>query len=272
MSIASQEVVSFIRAALECSLFVAPLEPGLTHDEVMEVCKRVGFQPGEVNDALPQATTQYFGGGRLQIDLDHSHLQIFSWREEPEFRNFKAFDFVYEEFNKVIKSEGAAHAKLERSVIVERAASQGIDRHDVQVSITILLLTKQLEEKNKLLSRPHGGIYSPLPSEQQRSRGASMKQPQRSRAFPLVKDVIERRSDGRLKHAEPFDAFADALTSLGYDPFRLWWKQTASELNRSDAASFPVSICVLSAALVEGALTFVVKHAKMLGLEGMALS
>ena len=97
MVIVSQELVSFIRAAMECSIFVAPLEPGLTHDEVMEVCKRAGFQSGEINDALPQVTTQYFGGGRLQADLEYfSHLQIFSWREDPEFRNFKAVDFVFE--------------------------------------------------------------------------------------------------------------------------------------------------------------------------------
>ena len=32
----------------------------------------------------------------------------------------------------------------------------------------------------------------------------------------LVKDVIERRTDGRHTHAEPLDAFAEELDRLGY--------------------------------------------------------
>jgi hypothetical protein len=77
-----------------------------------------------------------------------------------------------------------------------------------------------------------------------------------------VKDIIERRTDGRPQHAEPLDAFAEQLDRLQYGPFRLWWTQTVAELRRGDAQSSPVSVCVLAAALVEGALTFVVRHAR----------
>jgi hypothetical protein len=78
MAIASQEVVAFIRAALECSVYVAPLKPGLSYDELVEVSKRAGFQEGEVGDALPQVVRQRFGGGRFQPDPDFTHWQIFS--------------------------------------------------------------------------------------------------------------------------------------------------------------------------------------------------
>jgi len=88
----------------------------------------------------------------------------------------------------------------------------------------------------------------------------------RDRAYLIVKDVIERRADGRPKHAEPLDAFADAMDRLGYGPFRLWWTQIVTELRHSNPQSAPVSVLVLAAALVEGALTFVVKHARELGL------
>jgi hypothetical protein len=96
------------------------------------------------------------------------------------------------------------------------------------------------------------------------SRGQSYRRPARARAYPIVGDIIERRSDGRPAHAEPLDAFAEQLGALNYGAFALWWKQLVNELRRSDANTSPVSVCVLSAALVEGALTFVVQHARNL--------
>jgi hypothetical protein len=42
----------FISAAIECSLYVSPGDPGLTHSELIEVAKRAGFFEGEVNDEL----------------------------------------------------------------------------------------------------------------------------------------------------------------------------------------------------------------------------
>jgi hypothetical protein len=77
-----------------------------------------------------------------------------------------------------------------------------------------------------------------------------------------VKDVISRRTDGRPRHTEPFDVFAERLNSRGYAGFRLWWVPIVSELRRSDVQSASVSVCVLAAALVEGALTLLVKHAR----------
>lgn len=77
-----------------------------------------------------------------------------------------------------------------------------------------------------------------------------------------MRDIIGRRTDGRAKFVEPIDAFAEELGKLGYGPFRLWWTQTVAELRGSDPHSSPVSVLVLAAALVEGALTFVVKHAR----------
>jgi hypothetical protein len=93
-----------------------------------------------------------------------------------------------------------------------------------------------------------------------------MRRPNRERVYPIVKDVVARRTDGRPIHAEPFAAFADQLRFLGYGHFRMWWVQTAAELKCSSSENRPLSVCVLAAALVEGALTFVVKHARKLEL------
>ena len=47
-----QEVQQFLAAALECSVYVAPKDPGLTHAELFEAGGRVGYQEGELGDAL----------------------------------------------------------------------------------------------------------------------------------------------------------------------------------------------------------------------------
>jgi hypothetical protein len=90
--------------------------------------------------------------------------------------------------------------------------------------------------------------------------------------MPHVEDVVKRRADGRPKSSEPFAAFAEQLEKLGYAHFRLWWSQTVAELGRADQNSSPLSTLVLAAALVEGALTFVVKHARSLDLGAFASS
>jgi hypothetical protein len=61
---------------------------------------------------------------------------------------------VYEEFNRLIRSEGAGKAKFERNVVVERAVAKNIRQHDVEVAITIMLLTEQLTEKITFLPVP----------------------------------------------------------------------------------------------------------------------
>jgi hypothetical protein len=80
--------------------------------------------------------------------------------------------------------------------------------------------------------------------------------------YAAVEDVIARRTDGRPANAEPLKAFPDALGALGYGHFRRWWVQLVAELRLTNTPTAPVSALVLSAALVEGALTFVVKHAR----------
>jgi hypothetical protein len=93
--LAPQQVVQFLQAALECSIYIAPKDPGLTYDEIIEVGKRVGFQPGEIGDALQQIATQQVTvlQGQNRFYPDRSTVMtmgIFALREEPDYRNFAA--------------------------------------------------------------------------------------------------------------------------------------------------------------------------------------
>jgi hypothetical protein len=261
----NQEIIAFLKTALECSVLIDPLNPGLTFQELGEIGKRAGYLDGEINDAFPHVATAYFGKDKLLPSANDTASWVFFQREQPDYRNFTAFDFVVSELNALTRSEGAGRALIERNVLVERAVAKGIPPNDIQVAITWQVMSNQLAEKDGLLRFANNGGVRGLPSEQLNVHPRRIPKPQRERAYPIVKDVIGRRTDGRAVHAEPLDAFVVELDRLGYRPFRLWWMQTVSELRRTDSNSAPVSALVLAAALVEGGLTFIVNHARKRG-------
>ena len=267
---AQQDVVRHLQAAIEASVYIVPTAPGLTAVELYEIGKRIGFKEGEIGDALPQVITMYFGGRDRRLMLpDHLwHMAGFLvFKEDPDLRNAAAFDFVVSQLTDLVREVGAGKAQLDRTIMVERAAVAAIPRHDTQVAITLMVLSGQLIEENGVLRFKSGqGHGQPLPSTSRNQNGPRTAKTARTRVMSYVKDVIERRTDGRPQSAEPFDAFAEQLEKLGYGRFRLWWTQTVAELDRTAPASSPLSALVLAAALVEGALTFVVKHARGLGL------
>lgn len=262
----NQEIIALLKAALECSVYVSPCDPGLTLQELAEIGKRAGHLDGEIDDFLKFVGTAYFGRARMLPSDQDTRSWVFFFPEEPEYKNFHALDFVFDELNLLTRSEGAGKAMIERNVLVERAAAKAVPRHDVEVAITWLVLAKQLIEKDNVLRFAHPGVRA-LPSVQRDSisRGQAHRRPHRAKAYPFVKDLIERRTDGRPRYVEPLAAFADELEKLGYGPFRLWWMQTVSELRQTDPNSTPVAISVLAAAIVEGALTFIVKHGRESG-------
>jgi hypothetical protein len=81
-----------------------------------------------------------------------------------------------------------------------------------------------------------------------------------------VRNVIERRSDGRPVAAEPLDAFVGELEALGHGRFRTWWLQQVAELRRQDPVQNPTAAIILAASLAESALIFTVKQARAAGL------
>jgi hypothetical protein len=255
-------VAKVIQAALECSLTLAPREPGLNYDELLEIGRRLNFKDGEMHDVLRNA--QNWDEGRRRLLPEKGTYDLFVFREEPDYRNFRALDLVLSELNERMREVGGMSAQLDRDVFIEHAAARGISRLAADAAVTVLVWAGQLTDTNGVIRSTHGVAYKPLPSEQQNQPGfnRTYARPERGQTYPIVKDVVERRRDGRPKHAEPLDAFGEALDGLGYGKFRLWWTQTLRELRQCEPQATPVAVCVLAAALVEGALTFVVRYAR----------
>jgi len=263
-----EQIVTFLQAALECSFYLAPTEPGLSYEEIYDVGSRAGLQLSEIRAALPLITNQPIRGRKL---LPHSNtLKMWNFyhiHEKPEYRNFEAIDLIFSELRIGAKSDSTGNGALERSLIVERAIVRQIPANDIEAALAILIMCGQITEDHGSLSLASAGDSRPLPGDTHaRAMLASRNQPRRNepraRAYPLVAAVIRLRTAGRPIFVDPLDAFADELAKLGFGAFRLWWKQTVAELRRCDMKLSPVSMSVLAGALIEGALTFVVKHAR----------
>lgn len=268
-----QQVEAILAAALECSFYIAPETPGLTHEELFEAGARLGLLQGEMHDTLHEVADVYMGmrpNDKL-LPARRGHLtgwQYFIHDEDPEFRDIHAFDAVYSEWRNSARSYGARQVQLERSVVVERAVNAGIPRLAIQAAISILVFCETFSEDNGILKPKTPPVDITLPSEQIRKNGirTRISKPARGAAYAVVQEIIATRNNGRRLFAEPLTAFSEELNNLGYGPFRLWWIQIVSEFGQASRQTSPIMVTVLAAALVEGALTFVVRHARSLNL------
>jgi hypothetical protein len=262
-----QEVMQILQTAIEASVYVAPTDFGLTHAELIEVGNRIGLKQGEITDALRWPNAYGQAPGRRYSLPEHlwQLRAVPHHHEDPDYRKIDAFDFVIDQLNQQVAEYGAAAATLPRDVIVERARASSIPAHDVQVALTLNLLSGFLTEDAGGVRFSRGG-QRPLPSASLTMAATLPRLTRRdlARVYPVVKDVVERRIDGRPRNAEPFPAFAEALEKIGYPNFRLWWTQLTEEL-RTTAPSSPTSTVVLAAAVVEGSLTFVARYARDAG-------
>lgn len=114
--IRGQELPNFLKAALECSVFADPLNPGLTFIELKEVAKQAGYLDGEVNDAITRLDHTYAEDSNNLLPGKQTTVfwNMYWQKDQPDFRNLEAFDFVYSEFNQALRELGAGGARLER--------------------------------------------------------------------------------------------------------------------------------------------------------------
>lgn len=262
-----RDVERYLSMALECSIFLSPRAPGLSHEELREVGAQLRFMPGEVNDAMGYAFRSVrLKPGRDDMGPPNEDLGMFIHLQRPDYRNPKAFDVIVVYLRDLARSAGRANAKVPRDVLVAEAVAKGIPELDIEAAITIWLLDNTLEENGGLISFRGGQALSFLPSQQLAEMAAEgehvFEREGLAEVYRIVKDVIARRADGRPPAAEPAKAFEAALNGLGYGHFRTWWAQTMSEYRRSNDAVAPTSSCVLAAALSEAALIFVVARAQ----------
>lgn len=201
-----QKIISFLKAALECSIYICPLSPGLEYVELLQAAKDADFFEGEIHDAIPQAVTLYWGGNPkiLPSQADLVTLSFFGFPEEPDYRNPAAFHRVFEEMRLEVRQKGRANAQIERSVLVERCTTKQSPEHDVQVAIAILMLNGILDSKDGIIRFVQGkenyGSPGDQPMSSRRPDGRRLERPARGRAYPIVKRIIAARNQSLPTH------------------------------------------------------------------------
>ena len=196
----NQEIISFLKAALECSIYVCPLSPGLEYNELVQAAKSADFFDGEIHDAIPQAVTLYWGAGDAKIlpkQEDMIILSIFGFPEEPDYRNPVAFHRVFEEMRLVLRQKGAANAQIDRSALLEKCVTRQATLHDVQVALAILTLNEIFEAKDGIISFVRGkeswGSGGDQANQTKMFPGGRFQRPARARAYPIVQRIIAAR-------------------------------------------------------------------------------
>jgi hypothetical protein len=179
-----QAVMKFVQAALECSVYLAPLDPGLTREELFEAGKREGYEPGEIGDSLQMIAAHPFVGDPRIKPRPKAMWSEFHVIQEPDYRNVAAFDLVSSELGALARQVGIGAALIDRSVLVARANHHGIPENDVEAAITIMLLDSHLLlEKHGAVRFAPGRERYPLASEQLAQAHGRVQRPELERAY-----------------------------------------------------------------------------------------
>ena len=198
-----QGIVAFLKAALECSVYICPLDPGLTYGELVQAAEDADFLEGEIKDGVRSSVTEYYGSNDKKINLGHHDailLNTFFGEEEPDYRNKVAFHRVFEAMRYLVREKGIANAFIDRPMLVERCVANQVSVHDVQVAIAVLLLNKILCMDSKGISFAHGRESYGSPGDPGNLQRRSPHQPvvrreSRARAYPIVKQIIDARDN-----------------------------------------------------------------------------
>lgn len=266
------EVIGFVKLALESTVFLSPTNQGLTEEEILELAQQLGYEHGETSDAIKRVGARVSYLEAKLLPLANSWWPMFNIQENPDFRNVVAFDFVHEQLRAVVRSQGASLARIDRKVLVERGVAKGIPGVDLEAAIAAYILTEHFVEEDGAIRFERGKEGHASPREQRQDDQRIATKPhdaRRAKIYGLVRTLIERRNAGRPVSTEALDSFSEALVSLGYARFRMWWTQAVAELRRLDPSTTPVAVAVSAAALVEGALCFVVRHARDMNLSAL---
>ena len=93
----------------------------------------------------------------------------------------------------------------------------------MEVALAITTFLEHAVDKDGVVMFTPGRAAWPSLSEQRKNRhGFNRHDDNRAKAYHAVKDLIERRTDGRAPYPEPLDAFGESIETLGYRPFKLW--------------------------------------------------
>lgn len=252
------EVGEFVRDVIKASIFAEPKEPGLSPPEVHELGRQFGFGKGELDDALGPWMKKFWSERLLPDAGIRLYSDLSGHQDDP--RDLKAIQLVFDEFEQTKRELGRDRAHIDRRVLEERLLRKGFSEHIAQSTVTFLVLSAMLRERDDGVLEGVNILKHACPNVEF-GEGRTRKAPAFARYVGAVRQVTSRRGVSPSA-SEPEAAFEASLEKLGASELRTWWRVTHGELRGADSNASPMSFAVLSASMVECALTVVAEHVK----------
>lgn len=259
-----QEIEVWVRGILEASIFADPTQPGLTHAEIEELAQRRGYGKAEVFVHVPGSPWR---NGRILPNSGVASLDLTYFHDEcaGDPRNIKAFQWVLDQFEVLVREHGLASARIPLDVLLARAEVNNLNRAEVQAAVTCYTVDEilRLVDGAVLLAKRWA-----TPEEQLAPQGGKQNPSQPNRPHPVgpvlteVHDIVRRRIDGRALSANAFRAFAE--TFGGLTGRRIWWDLQVGEVTTLSPQTHPTMMLVGAASLLEAALVALVPEARRL--------
>lgn len=196
----------FVMAALEASIFVSPLEHGLTDDQLVSVGASFGLKQGELLDAAEVALKS------REVERDGLRLRIaphggerfldFTRRPDDDLRNPDAFEEIHCFFREMARDVGIQRVAADRDSVASVVLAAGhLSLGDVNATLTIFLLAGYLvlEPNGQLRLKPGNERWSP-PSEQ---LPASIKYERGTPAMKAIADEVRKARAYRPVTTQP---------------------------------------------------------------------
>jgi len=257
-----KEVEVFFKDAIVASVYADPENPGTTLSELQELAKHVDIGAGELSDYVRSYARNY-SEGRYVPNLSFAETN-FIQRIEPDYRNPEAFDFVLDQLKRIARDAGMAKATMQRDALVALAEAENLRGFDLKVAIVWLAAHSMVAiDGNEVRLTMTGSNYVGAVKQTNRHYSDNVrKRPYLDRCLHYLRELRAQADTGRPAAENVLELFDHKLDSIGQGDFRVWWAQVRRELVQADAHNAHLMVTVLSAVLVEGALSLVVKQAQ----------
>lgn len=259
----------YIQYAIESTIFITPFDEGLSTAEIYEVLSRFNFQKGEIKDAMDQMwkiqhITVNWGEDKYKLKNDYIYYSMIwdRFRPDPipEILKQKLFLYLIDD----IKKHGSHNYSQNIEILINNLQeSHSFERTQILSFLRSLQLSKwiQISEDNKTIHQVRkDSLENGLQTCQRMDkRNGSEKF---HLIFPVVKEVISRRASMLPISSDPYQGFYEQLKLLNAEKYKLWWAQITAEISQLDDKRNPTARLILSAAVCEGILAFIIEFSK----------
>ncbi len=157
MMASALSVRSFVKAALEASVYVAPEDPWLTKEEVAAASSRAGFDPAETAKTLEDLffAGECSGRGDRYLPTEKGlspFLPDCAVPFIPDLRNTSALSFLFRTFQEEAKTVGKSWTHFGKEQLVYLGAGElELSRRDVLMAINLLQAVGWLKYQDEVL-------------------------------------------------------------------------------------------------------------------------